>query len=154
MLLFFGSMHDEHRARKSLDNLHQSGSLQTYVQEFQKLTAQVVDMPCSEGEKVHRFLKGLREPLKSMCLFIPGTVEPVTSLQDAISQAVHRDAVLSAHVPNDELGSVAVRQGPRGTLRSCSPDRRPNKRQKGRQQDKRPHAFRCGEKGAPPPGLR
>jgi len=150
MFTSFGTMQDEHIALNLLVNLRQGGTLQAYAQRLKQLAARVVSEPMTEREKVHRFLKGLKEPLKSKCLFKTGTTETVDKLSDLVAQATRVEAVLGVHAPRESSVSHAAR-GSKNNKRNRSPSNRP-KHQHG-QQGKRPKTSNRGEKGASTPGL-
>jgi hypothetical protein len=61
----------EFDAREKLSSLVQKTTVRQFAAEFRRLHALIASEPVSGGEKVHKFLSGLRPELKKLCLVDP-----------------------------------------------------------------------------------
>jgi hypothetical protein len=50
----------EHVARTKLSKLSQHSSVESYANKFQNLCAEIVTLPMSVGDKIHRFIDELK----------------------------------------------------------------------------------------------
>jgi hypothetical protein len=92
----FGSAGLEHSARIRLDHLTQTGTAERYIREFCQIESQIIAQPLSEGDKVYRFLKGLKPALRAQAHFVPGTTESLDNLGSCVEIVARLAAVMEA----------------------------------------------------------
>jgi hypothetical protein len=94
MQLVYGLGVDDERARHDLDKLFQTGTVREYAMRFKLLLSKLGSNPISEADKVFLFRKGLKEPIKRMTLFVPGTAEVQRNFVALVDSALAMAAAL------------------------------------------------------------
>jgi hypothetical protein len=93
LLTAYGSVNQELVARNKLRVLKQKGFVDDYTNEFQQLCSHITKHPVSRGDKIERFISGLKEDIRKKVLVDPkgdgGSWEDIKRL---INYAVTIDA--------------------------------------------------------------
>ena len=80
-------------ARNKLHTLKQRGYVDEYTNEFQHMCSQITKLPIFRGDKVVRFLSGLKEDVRSKVLVDPqGDGGPWEDIKRLINYVVMIDA--------------------------------------------------------------
>jgi len=94
LLTAYGSVNQELVARNKLRVLKLKGSVEDYANEFQQLCSHITKHPVSRGDKIERFISGLKEDIRKKVLVDPkgdgGSWEDIKRL---INYAVTIDAM-------------------------------------------------------------
>ena len=88
----FGHQDPEQNARDKLERLTQTGSVEDYSSRFQSLSAEIVTLPLSEGDKIQRFRNGLKAELQTAAGIDPLTGKRWVDLGKFIDYACSVDA--------------------------------------------------------------
>jgi hypothetical protein len=124
LITAYGSVNQEMVARNKLRTLKQRGSVDEYANEFQHMCSQITKSPISRGDKVERFLSGLKEDVRSKVLVDPrGDGGPWEDIKRLINYVVtidvtytqaakgrddvksHSDAAVAKGVGNIDVGT-------------------------------------------------
>ena len=71
LLTAYGSVNQELVARNKLRVLRQKGSVEDYANEFQQLCSHITKNHVSRGDKIERFISGLKEDIRKKVLVDP-----------------------------------------------------------------------------------
>ena len=94
LLTAYGSVNQELVARNKLRTLRQKGSVEEYANEFQQLYSHITKSPISRGDKIERFVSGLKEEIRKKILVDPrGDGGPWEDIKRLINYAVTIDAM-------------------------------------------------------------
>ena len=88
----FGHQDPEQNARDKLEALSQTGSVEDYASRFQSLSAEIVTLPLSEGDKIQRFRNGLKTEMQTAAGIDPMTGKRWMDLGKFIDFACSVDA--------------------------------------------------------------
>jgi hypothetical protein len=93
LLTAYGSVNQELVARNKLRVLKQKGSVEDYANEFQQLCSHITKHPVSRGDKIERFISGLKEDICKKVLVDPkGDGGPWEDIKRLINYVVTIDA--------------------------------------------------------------
>jgi hypothetical protein len=93
LLTAYGSVNQELVARNKLRTLRQKGFVEEYANEFQQLCSHITKSPISRGDKIERFVSGLKEEIRKKVLVDPrGDGGPWEDFKHLINYAVTIDA--------------------------------------------------------------
>lgn len=92
MILGFGAVDPETSARQKIDTAQQKGSVEQYVRYLQSLFAELTERPMSEADKVHAFIRGLKDSIAERVALDPLTRKPYTSFMEAAQAAILIDS--------------------------------------------------------------
>lgn len=93
LLTAYGSVNQELVARNKLRVLKQKGSVEDYANEFQQLCSHITKNHVSRGDKIERFISGLKEDIRKKVLVDPkGDGGPWEDIKRLINYAVTIDA--------------------------------------------------------------
>lgn len=91
----YGNVNPEQVARSKLGKLSQHSSVESYANEFQNLCAEIVTLPMSVGDKIHRFIDGLKPEIRLKVAVDPlNDAQPWEDFQRLVTYAVSVDANL------------------------------------------------------------
>ena len=136
----------EEVARAQLRRLKQSGTVRSYVKQFQNIIFRIPDL--IEGEAYSVFTSGLKQPIRTQ---VVGMVR--TNLDDAIALAKRLDSV--SQLTSDQVPARKPwhprRAAPQGQVNMVQGDRKKGKREKvANKKDKKPlKCWTCGKIGHP-----
>ena len=89
----YGSTNQELVARNKLRTLRHKGSVEEYANEFQQLCFHITKSPVSRGDKIERFVSGLKEEIQKKIMVDPrGDGGPWEDFKRLINYAVTIDA--------------------------------------------------------------
>jgi hypothetical protein len=71
LLTAYGSVNQELVARNKLRTLRQKGSVEEYANKFEQLCSYITKSPISRGDKIERFVSGLKEEIRKKILVDP-----------------------------------------------------------------------------------
>ena len=91
----YGNVNPEQVARTTLNKLSQHASVESYANEFQNLCAEIVTLPMSVGDKIHRFIGGLKPEIRLKVAVDPlNDARPWEDFQKLVTYAVSVDSNL------------------------------------------------------------
>ncbi len=152
MRMAFGNLDAEQDARQKLNKLVQNGTVASYVRRFTQLDAQIKAQPLSEGDRVEKFMNGLKDPIKTHCLMFTACAGAVMEFHKLVEVALQLGKTLegrepSAGRPGGGGGKKRGRSPARGASRSPSSER--GKSGRGGGGGPPPHKARNNPNGTP-----
>jgi hypothetical protein len=109
----YGNVLPEQVARNKLWNLTQKGSVEAYATEFQLLCAQIINLELSVGDKIDRFVRGLKPEIRERVVVDPfnegGRWEDFKRL---LTYAVAMDATIEQSCPKEMRKNPPKFSGP------------------------------------------
>jgi hypothetical protein len=91
----YGNVNPEQLARAKLAKLTQTSSVESYANKFQNLCAEIITLPMSVGDKIHRFIAGLKPEIRLKVAVDPmNNAQPWEDFQRLVTYAVSIDANL------------------------------------------------------------